>query len=118
MKVLVCGSRSWCDRQAIIHALVDYDASMVIHGGARGADRLAGEAAELLGLPVKGYNADWDRLGRSAGAIRNRQMIEDGKPDIVMAFWDGKSPGTKDMISVAAGNPLRLLVVVLKSDLL
>ena len=74
----------------------------IIHGGASGADNLAGEAAKELGFEVEVYPADWKTYGKSAGPIRNRQMINQ-RPDLVWAFHDNlrDSKGTKDMVRVA-----------------
>ena len=57
--------------------------------------------------------ADWKKHGRAAGPIRNQQMLDEGKADVVVALWDGKSRGTLDMIQRAteAGVPVRILPV-------
>ena len=73
----------------------------IIHGGAPGADMLAAEVAQELGIPARAYPADWRKHGRAAGPIRNQLMLDDGKPDIVVAFPGGK--GTADMIRRAMG---------------
>ena len=98
MRVLVTGSRSWKDKEA---ALIRSGASLVIHGGALGADSLADEVARELKIPRKIYRAEWEKYGKAAGSIRNGFMLHDSQPDIVLAFWDGKSPGTRDMIAKA-----------------
>jgi len=76
---------------------------VIIHGDCRGADRLAGQAAEQLGLTVRAYPAQWDSHGRAAGPIRNQQMIDEEHPDLVIAFHDDltKSKGTRDMLQRA-----------------
>ena len=68
----------------------------------------AREAADILQLNTECYLADWERLGRGAGPERNRRMLEQSNPDLVLAFWDGKSRGTKHMIEIAekAGVPV------------
>jgi hypothetical protein len=85
--------------------------SLLIHGGARGADSLAGEWAEWNGVPVNIYWADWDRFGKSAGIIRNQLMLESGKPDLVVAFPGGR--GTAHMVRIAndAGVPVDRVAV-------
>lgn len=104
MKVLVCGSRSWNDYDAIYGALAELVAERgsfsVMHGAARGADRLAGEAARRLGLEVVEYPADWKRYGRRAGYLRNEQMLAAG-PDLVVAFHEAGSRGTAHTIALA-----------------
>jgi hypothetical protein len=82
--------------------MLQHDSIIVIHGAARGADTLAGQAAKELGLDVLEFPADWATYHKSAGPIRNRQMIAQD-PDFVWAFHDDirSSKGTKDMIRVA-----------------
>jgi hypothetical protein len=101
MRVLVCGSRSWDDAAEIAEALKRLPrGSTVIHGGARGADQLAGTVAAKLGFEVEVYPADWSAYGKRAGFIRNMEMI-DTQPDRVVAFWDGRSTGTKHTLDLA-----------------
>lgn len=80
--------------------------SLVIHGGARGADTHAGWAATAVDIPVAVYPADWATHGRRAGPIRNAQMLAEGRPDAVLAFPGGR--GTADMVrqARAAGVPV------------
>ena len=104
MKVLVCGDRNWTNRQLIERELRRFDpkTTIIIHGAARGADTIAGEIATSLGFQVMPFPADWDRLGRAAGPIRNREMLKQ-QPDRVLAFHNNldKSKGTADMVSIA-----------------
>jgi predicted Rossmann-fold nucleotide-binding protein len=104
MRVLVCGGRDYddwgelCERLALLHA--DRDIKTIIHGGACGADRLAGKfARESDGIEEIVFPADWNRYGVRAGPIRNRRMLDEGKPDLVVAFRGGR--GTADMIRQA-----------------
>lgn len=95
------------NEDVILHCLryLPVDA-VVIHGDARGADRMARDAALRLGLILIAFPADWEYYGKGAGPIRNRQMIEEGTPDFVLAFHDdlASSKGTRDMISLARVN--------------
>ena len=107
MKVLVCGSRTWTDTLPIRNRMTKLflDAPVgsrptVIHGGAPGADVLAGHEARKLGMKVHVFPADWKKHGKRAGILRNLKMLEE-EPDLVLAFWDGKSFGTAHTISVA-----------------
>lgn len=81
----------------------------MLHGGARGADKLAGTVAAKLGFEVEEYEAEWNTYGKAAGALRNIKMIET-EPDLVIAFWDGASAGTKHTLSLArkAGIPTKV----------
>ncbi|HEY7037180.1 MAG TPA: SLOG family protein [Thermomicrobiales bacterium] len=112
MKVLVCGSRSWRDVDAIEERLGRLPrGTTIIHGGARGADVRAGIVARRLGFEVVELPADWLGFGRSAGPIRNRAML-DLRPDLVVAFWDGVSTGTLDTLREAERRRLRVEVVL------
>lgn len=74
--------------------------AVIIEGECRGADRIAREEAEKLGMEVIPFEAKWERYGRGAGHIRNQKMLDEGKPDKVVAFHNDitSSKGTKDMI--------------------
>lgn len=111
MRVLICGSRSALMEGAICLALARLpDGSVVIHGGANGPDSQAGACARRLGFEEIVEPADWKRYGRAAGPIRNQRMLDLHKPDKVLAFWDGTSAGTRDMIRRAkkAGIPVEV----------
>lgn len=127
LRVLVCGSRTWlcafvcpicnkpsgkpCFGKTGVHAaraglaadrirrdLVILPAgTVVIHGGAPGADNIADYIAREAGFVVERYPADWARDGKKAGSIRNQRMLVEGKPDRVYAFNLG-TPGTADMM--------------------
>jgi hypothetical protein len=85
---------------------------LLIHGGATGADTLAGYAAETLDVSfgatwgVVKYRADWKKHGKAAGFKRNQQMLDEGKPDLVIAFPGGK--GTADMVRRAEAAGVRV----------
>lgn len=86
MKVLVCGSRHFNNYELMKETLDAYRIDEIIHGGARGADTLAGRYGDEASIPVQVFPADWDTHGRSAGPIRNRRMLEEGHLDLVVAF--------------------------------
>lgn len=103
MRILVCGSRDWSEREPIRNYLASQDGNhTLIHGAARGADSIAGEVAAALGWEVLPFPAEWERYGRAAGPRRNRAMLA-ARPDIVVAFHDSldASRGTKDMLRQA-----------------
>jgi hypothetical protein len=106
MKILVCGGRDYFDAERIDRVLDTLGPSLVIHGDARGADALAANWAVKRGVPHKPYPADWHYHGKSAGPIRNRLMLKEGKPQLVVAFPGGA--GTADMVGAAmqAGVPV------------
>lgn len=110
MRLLICGSRGWADDWPIRLTLETHEPTVVIHGDCRGADRIAGEVAAEMGIEVLGFPADWDRHAKGAGPERNQQMLDEGKPDRVVAFHDDlkNSEGTADMVRRAqqAGLPV------------
>jgi YspA, cpYpsA-related SLOG family len=108
-RVLVCGGRNYGDYWTVREVLDGFHAScpvaLLIEGGALGADRFARKWAQDRGVPVATFEADWS-LGRSAGPMRNRRMLVDGKPHHVIAFPGGR--GTENMVLQAkrAGVPV------------
>ena len=116
MRVLVCGGRDYgetdTDQMAEIyfairdiHEKTPIDA--LIHGDSRGADRCAGSLAKELGIKVVPVPADWRTHGKAAGPIRNQRMIDDFKPDLVLAFPGGR--GTADMVARAEAAKIKVV---------
>lgn len=101
MRVLVCGSRHFKDENKMKEVLDAYSISEIIEGEARGADTLARRYGERLGIPVRKFPAMWDTHGRSAGPIRNTQMLKEGNPELCIAFRGPNSRGTQNMIDQA-----------------
>lgn len=107
-RVIVCGGRDFSDSvlmDSVLSQHVGHD-DILVHGGARGADNMAGEWARAKGIIVHVYPADWQQHGRSAGPIRNQQMLTQSRPDLVVSFPGGR--GTADMVARAhrAGVPV------------
>ncbi len=125
MRVLVCGSRHWTDGQRIWCVLATLPAeTVIIEGEAPGADKRARAAAERLGMEVKPFPADWEKhedcrcsmtatYCKMAGFRRNQKMLDEGKPDRVLAFTLNleESHGTRDMVTRArkAGVPVEVI---------
>jgi len=109
-RVLVCGGRDFSETQRACTCLdrlrVSHSIETVIDGGARGADGIASFWARSRGLENVTFKADWRTHGKAAGPIRNQRMIDEGKPDLVVAFPGGR--GTADMVrrAEAAGVPV------------
>lgn len=78
---------------------LDRNKHIVISGGADGVDRLAATLARIHSISVIEYLPDWDKFGKSAGAIRNKLIVDNS--DEVVAFWDGSSAGSYITISMA-----------------
>ena len=99
--MLVCGGRTFSDERLLWFVLDELHAktpiTLVIQGMALGADTLARYWAHERGVTCRGFKPDWKRYGnKTAGPIRNQQMLDEGKPDLVVAFKGGK--GTADMV--------------------
>src|SRR5579863_4444792 len=105
MRVLVCGGRRFHNRILMEKALKPFlelnPVEVVIHGGAEGADKMAGRIAQSLRIPVMIFPANWEHLGKKAGMVRNRDMLVLGKPNVIFAFPTPSSIGTRGMIKMA-----------------
>lgn len=99
-RILVCGSRAATDTVPVFSALTELANSRgiacLIQGGAHGVDEMAGIWAVVNNIPVHVFRADWHKHGRAAGPLRNQRMLDEGKPDLVLAFPGGR--GTADMV--------------------
>lgn len=115
MRILVTGSRDWTDKVTVAQAIREawlvagrpYGV-VVVHGGARGADYIAGVYAKRLGFSVEVHEADWS-FGKSAGYIRNKEMVNAGA-DICLAFIKNESKGATMCAELAekAGIPTHI----------
>ena len=100
MKVAIVGSRDYSDLEEVRRYVDGLPSDTIfISGGARGVDKAAEQAAKRVGMKTKIYPAEWDKYGKSAGFRRNTVMIL--AADRIVAFWDGKSKGTKHAIDIA-----------------
>lgn len=102
-RYLICGGRDFADyammERALKALILHPQDSVIIHGGARGADTFAGQWGHDHGTPVERYVANWDRDKSRAGVLRNLRMLNHGKPDVVIAFPGGR--GTAHMVKIA-----------------
>lgn len=117
MRVLVCGGRDF-DDQALLDATLDrlhqvHVFTVLIEGNARGADRMAGAWAEAQGIAHEIFSADWETLGAKAGPIRNQQMLDEGRPDLVVAFPG--AGGTDHMKRIARAGGIEVVEVEVES---
>lgn len=125
MRVIVCGSRDWTNRLAfdvVLYGLWGSRATRdltLIHGACpTGADALVDEWAGTK-VPVERFPAEWEKRGRIAGPLRNQQMLDEGKPDLVVAFVNkplDESRGTADMVRRArkAGVPVYVVTALIE----
>ena len=108
--IIICGDRYWTDER-IIYLYMDslLPDVRIITGGANGADKMAEDLRQRLGLDGKVYNAKWHIFKKAAGPIRNRRMIEDENPYLVVGFHDNitRSRGTRDMLLQAKRKRIR-----------
>ena len=119
-RIIVAGSRNYKDYRRISSVLSEFIRKFsedgirpeFISGGCRGVDTLAERFCKLHGYPIKVFNADWATYGKRAGYLRNKQMAEYAAETggSLIAFWDGKSRGTKMMIELAEGEGLAVNV--------
>lgn len=102
MKIIVCGGRDYDNAEYMTTVLDELHAATeitsVVHGDARGADRMAAMWAHRNGIEVIPYPADWTRYGDGAGHIRNAEMLQEN-PQMVIAFPGGG--GTANMVKIA-----------------
>jgi len=113
MKVLITGDRGWTAASVVETVIKTLPPdTVVIHGGASGADMIAAAMASSRNMNTWAFPAQWLRYGKRAGPIRNQRMIDEGQPDMVVAFhnWLPGSKGTRDMVTRArhAGIPVQL----------
>jgi hypothetical protein len=116
MKYAIVGSRDWPNEELVVDFVKSLKKSdVIISGGAKGPDTWAVNAAKQLGLETVVHKADWDKLGRAAGMIRNKDIVNDC--DKLVAFWDEVSRGTKHSIGLAEkqGKLLRIYTIADKS---
>ena len=113
-RVIIAGSRDFDNydflRKKMGFLLQDIKEEIVIICGmARGADLLGKRYAEENSYRVLEYPAQWDKYGKRAGYLRNIEMAENA--DALVAFWDGRSKGTKHMIDIAINRDLKVRVI-------
>ena len=102
MKLAIVGSRSFNNYFLLEKIMEKYNPELIICGGARGADTLGEKYALENNIPIKYFLPDWDKHGKKAGILRNIDMSNDSTH--VLAFWDGTSKGTKQMIEYSKRN--------------
>lgn len=115
-KIIIAGPRDYYGKEYIYQVLDKYLKNLymseidveIVEGGARGVDSIAKEYAKDCKLQHKQFPADWNRNGRSAGPLRNKDMAE--YADVLIAFYNG-SRGTSNMIKQAMENGLSVHII-------
>jgi hypothetical protein len=119
MKVGIIGSREFSDYDKMKESILSYfrnknldinTIEYIVSGGARGADKLGERFAEEFNIKTKIHLPNWDKFGKSAGMIRNSDIIDDS--DLIFAFWDGQSKGTKDSINKARKRNKEIEIII------
>ena len=118
MKVIIAGSRNFSNflllSKVCDNALIKQREIEIVSGTANGADKLGERYANIHNYKIKKFPANWDKYGKSAGYRRNEEMAN--YADALIAFWDGKSVGTKHMIEMAKKYNLKLKVEIFGMD--
>lgn len=114
MRTIIAGSRTITSIKDISDAVYfsKFHPTVIISGGAKGADSMGEIWAAELKIPIEVYPADWERYGRGAGFKRNALMAT--KADALIAVWDGQSRGTKHMIQTATALKLQVYVYTVR----
>ena len=111
-RVIIAGSRDFLDYELLKETLdsLPIPISTIVCGEARGADRLGKQYGQEKNITVESYPADWDKHKRSAGYIRNTAMANNA--DVLVAFWDGFSDGTRGMLEIAKKKNLKVILIM------
>lgn len=121
INIVICGSRHFTDysvlSSALDYFLLDFpkDEICIVSGGCRGADSLALRYAQDHSISFLKFPADWKRFGKSAGVVRNFQMLEIA--DICFGFHDGVSRGTAHMLRISRKKNIRTEVYYFANQL-
>ncbi len=112
MKVIIAGGRNFNDYGKLFqfcnNILFKQTEVEIVSGTANGADKLGEKYANDKRLPIKKFPPNWKMFGRGAGIKRNVEMAN--YADVLIAFWDSKSKGTKHMIDQAKHNNLEVMI--------
>ena len=109
MKIAVIGSRNFNDYELVKTTLSTLNITLLVSGGAKGADSLGERYATENNIETLIFKPDWEKHGKAAGMIRNTDIINNA--DTVIAFWDGESKGTKDSITKAEKKNKNIITV-------
>tara|TARA_B100000614_G_C14235815_1_gene364403 strand:- start:132 stop:470 length:339 start_codon:yes stop_codon:yes gene_type:complete len=110
MKIGVVGSRNFDDYKKLEKELNKIEGiTVIVSGGAKGADTLAREFAEKNDIKLTEFKPDYEQYGRGAPIRRNKKIVE--YSDQIIAFWDGESRGTKNTIDIAEKQDKPIIII-------
>lgn len=117
MIVGIVGSRNFKDYDLLVEKLKQFEflngkITKIVSGGAVGADQLGVKWAKSKNIPYLEFLPDWKKYGKSAGFVRNCDIVKNS--DYIIAFWDGFSKGTKNSLELAKKINKNFLIVEFK----
>lgn len=113
VKIGIVGSRNFKKLEWVRHYVKSLEKdTIIVSGGAKGVDETAEKMGEELGMKVVSIRPNWKKYGRGAGIVRNKEICE--YSDMICAFWDGKSKGTKNTIDTA--KKMNMIVQVITDE--
>lgn len=120
-RIIIAGSRSFVDYDMLCRECDEFIGEskdrykyVILSGGAKGADRLGERYAEERGYDIEWHSAQWKKYGHSAGIMRNKEMAK--RAHSLIAFWDGLSHGTKNMIDTANDAGLHVKTIMVNPE--
>lgn len=123
MRLAIVGSRNFedwlCAHDEIDKMFKEYPIDTIVSGGAKGADSMGRKYARGANLYNKRYKyleflPNWEKYGKPAGMIRNREIISNS--DVALVFWDGISKGTKNSIDLIMGKKIPYKIIMFKEE--
>lgn len=110
LRTIIAGSRNCNNYDDLLNAIeeIGWCPSVVISGTANGVDEMGERWAIEHDIPLEKYPAQWEKYGKQAGYLRNKQMAENA--EALLALWNGKSKGTKHMIDIAFNKNLKIFI--------
>ena len=119
MKLIIAGSRNYhdCVVYELIHTTISKlnetnQVKELVTGCAKGVDAFAEKYGRRYNIPIVKFPADWEKYGKAAGPIRNKQMAI--YADALLLIWDGESRGSANMLKNAKEQGLKIFNVVIE----
>lgn len=116
MNIGIVGTRDFSDYELLCKTInyLNVNIKTIISGGAKGADSLGEKYANENNVETIIYKPNWDKYGKSAGYIRNKEIVN--ASDLIIAFWDGVSKGTKHSIDISIKSKKPLIIILYKNN--